>query len=57
MKKDDKGKMERGILKVGDVMTPEVITEDDDASVIKLSKGMDVSGIGNVVITHKKMNP
>jgi len=41
------------ILEVGDVMTLEVITEDEDAPVTKLSKDMELSGIGSVVITKE----
>lgn len=39
------------ILEVGDVMTPIVITEDEDTPVTELSKDMEVSGAGSVVIT------
>jgi CBS domain-containing protein len=39
------------ILEVGDVMTHEVITEDEDASVTIISNDMEQSGIGSVVIT------
>ena len=38
-------------LEVGDVMTPKVITEDEAASITKLSKDMAESGIASVVIT------
>jgi len=41
------------MLEVGDVMTPHVITEDEETSVTKLSKDMEVAGIGSVVITRK----
>ncbi|RCV63913.1 CBS domain-containing protein [Methanophagales archaeon] len=37
-------------LEVGDVMTREVITEDEDTIVSKISKTMEESGIGGVVI-------
>ncbi len=37
-------------LEVGDVMTLEVITEDEDTIVSKIAKDMDESGIGGVVI-------
>ncbi len=39
------------ILEVGDVMTHEVITEDEDALVTIISNDMEQSGIGSVVIT------
>jgi CBS domain-containing protein len=39
------------MLEVGDVMTPNVITEDEDAPVTKLSKQMELGNIGSVVIT------
>nr|QNO51192.1 homoserine O-acetyltransferase [Methanosarcinales archaeon ANME-1 ERB6] len=38
-------------LEVGDVMTPQVVTEDEEAPVTKISMDMEVSGIGSVVIT------
>jgi len=41
------------MLEVGDVMTPEVITEDEGTLVTKLSKDMELAGIGSVVITRK----
>lgn len=41
------------ILEVGDVMTPKVVTEDEETSVTKLSRDMVVAGIGSVVITKK----
>jgi CBS domain-containing protein len=41
------------ILEVGDVMTPWVLTEDENAPVTKLSKVMEVSGVGGVVITRE----
>jgi CBS domain-containing protein len=41
------------MLKVGDVMTLKVITEDEEISVTKLSRDMAVAGIGSVVITKK----
>ncbi|MBE0517129.1 MAG: CBS domain-containing protein [Methanophagales archaeon] len=41
------------ILEVGDVMTPKVVTEDEETSVTKLSRDMEVAGIGSVVITKK----
>jgi len=40
-------------LEVGDVMTYPAITEDEDTSVVKISKGMKMSGIGSVVITKE----
>ncbi len=39
------------ILEVWDVMTPKVVTEDEDTAVTKLSRDMEVTGIGSVVIT------
>ena len=39
------------MLEVGDVMTPNVITEDVEASVTKLSKEMEIGNIGSIVIT------
>ncbi|MGC9443713.1 MAG: CBS domain-containing protein [Candidatus Methanospirareceae archaeon] len=39
------------MLEVGDVMTPNVITEDVEASVTKLSKEMELGNIGSIVIT------
>jgi CBS domain-containing protein len=39
-------------LEVGDVMTLAVITEDEDAPVSKISKDMEESEIGSVVITR-----
>jgi len=39
------------MLEVGDVMTPKVITEDEETRVTKLSKDMELAGIGSVVIT------
>jgi len=41
------------MLEVGDVMTLEVITEDEEALVTKISEEMKVSGIGSVVITKE----
>ena len=40
-------------MKVEDVMTPKVITEDEDVSVTIISRDMDLSGIGSVVITSE----
>jgi len=40
-------------MKVEDVMTPKVITEDEDVSVTVISRDMDLSGIGSVVITSE----
>ena len=45
-----------GLLEVRDIMTYPAITEDEDASVAKISKDMKMSGIGSVVIT-KEDNP
>ena len=41
------------MLEVGDVMTPEVITEDEKTRVTKLSTEMEMAGIGSVVITRE----
>ena len=38
-------------MEVKDVMAYPAITEDEDAAVAKISKGMKMSGIGSVVIT------
>lgn len=38
-------------LEVADVMTPQVVTEEEEAPVTKISMAMAVSGIGSVVIT------
>ncbi len=40
-------------MKVEDVRTPKVITEDEDVSVTIISRDMDLSGIGSVVITKE----
>ncbi|MCK4475644.1 MAG: CBS domain-containing protein [Methanophagales archaeon] len=40
-------------LEVGDVMTPQVVTEDEEVPVTKISMDMEVSGIGSVVITKE----
>ncbi|MDI6884930.1 MAG: CBS domain-containing protein [archaeon] len=40
-------------LEVRDVMTYPAITEDEDASVAKISKDMKLSGIGSVIITKE----
>ena len=40
------------MLEVGDVMTPNVVAEDEEASVTKLSKEMEIAGIGSIVITR-----
>ena len=42
-----------GLLEVRDIMTYPAITEDEDASVAKISKDMKMSGIGSVVITKE----
>ncbi len=39
------------MLEVGDVMTPNVITEDEETLVTKLSKEMELGNIGSIVIT------
>ena len=41
------------MLEVGDVMTPEVIAEDEKTRVTKLSTEMELEGIGSVVITRE----
>lgn len=43
--------MEGEILEVGDVMTPKVLTADVDTPVTKLSKEMEIAGVGSIVIT------
>ena len=45
-------KMMPEMLEVGDVMTPSVVSEDEEASVTKLSKEMELAGIGSIVITR-----
>lgn len=40
-------------LEVRDVMTYPAITEDEEASVAQLAKGMKLSGIGSVIITKE----
>ena len=40
------------ILEVGDVMTPKVLTEDEDVPVSAISRDMEVSGVGSIVITR-----
>jgi len=44
--------MGMGMLEVGDIMTPKVITEDEDTPVTQISKDMELSGVGSVVITR-----
>jgi len=43
--------MEVEMLEVGDIMTPKVVTEDEDAPATKISKAMELTGVGSVVIT------
>lgn len=43
--------MEGEILEVGDVMTPKVLTAEEDTPVTNLSKEMEISGLGSIVIT------
>ncbi|MEA1998494.1 MAG: CBS domain-containing protein, partial [Euryarchaeota archaeon] len=43
--------MEAEILEVGDVMTPKVLTADEETSVTDLSKDMEIAGLGSIVIT------
>ena len=45
-------KMMPEMLEVGDVMTPSVVSEDEEASVTKLSKEIELAGIGSIVITR-----
>jgi CBS domain-containing protein len=46
-------KVVEGVLEVGDVMTREVIIEDEDTPVTKISEDMEMTGIGSVVITSE----
>jgi CBS domain-containing protein len=46
-------KMATEMLEVGDVMTPTVVAEDEEVSVTKLSKELEIAGIGSVVITRQ----
>ncbi len=39
------------LLEVRDIMTPKVLTEDEDAPITKVSKDMELSGVGSIVIT------
>jgi CBS domain-containing protein len=41
------------LLEVGDIMTPKVITADEDAPITKISKEMELTGVGSVVITKE----
>lgn len=41
------------MLEVRDVMTPNVVTEDEDTPVTVISRDMELSGIGSVVITKE----
>ena len=41
------------LLEVRDVMTPEVVTEEEDTPVTKIAKDMEVYGIGSVIITRE----
>jgi CBS domain-containing protein len=41
------------LLEVRDVMTPNVITEDEDTPVTVISRDMELSGIGSVVVTKR----
>ena len=34
------------MLEVGDIMTPKVITEDEDTPVTRISRDMELSGVG-----------
>jgi len=52
-KRGERRKMAIEALEVGDVMTPQVVTEDEEAPVTKISMDMEVSGIGSVVITKE----
>jgi CBS domain-containing protein len=40
------------MLEVGDVMTPNVVAEDEEVLVTTLSREMEIAGIGSVVITR-----
>jgi CBS domain-containing protein len=40
------------MLEVRDVMTPTVVSEDENVSITKLSTVMEITGIGSVVITR-----
>ncbi len=40
------------MLEVGDIMTPKVITAEEDTPVTQISKDMELSGVGSVVITR-----
>ncbi len=41
------------LLEVRDVMTPEVVTEEEDTPVTKIAKDMEVYGIGSIIITRE----
>ncbi len=41
------------VLDVRDIMTPQVVTADEETPISKISKDMEISGIGCVVITSK----
>jgi CBS domain-containing protein len=40
------------MLEIRDVMTPNVITEDEETLVTRLAKEMELAGIGSIVITR-----
>ena len=46
-------KMGVEVLDVRDIMTPQVVTADEETPISKISKDMEISGIGCVVITSK----
>jgi len=41
------------VLDVRDIMTPQVVTEDEETPISKIAKDMEISGVGSVVITSK----
>jgi signal-transduction protein with cAMP-binding, CBS, and nucleotidyltransferase domain len=43
--------MEAEILEVGDVMTPKVLTADEETPVTELTKKMEIAELGSIVIT------
>ncbi len=47
----EREEMAMELLEVGDIMTPKVVTEEEDTPVTKISKDMEAFGIGSVVIT------
>jgi CBS domain-containing protein len=49
----ERKKMATEMLEVGDVMTPKVLTEDENAPLTVISRDMEVSGVGSIVITRE----